>query len=408
MYQFQDWVRHLVRERYKYCGRLLSILQGDLVERLQPRNVDCGERFQVLVAVESHSTCLILNNIISVSFVLPSKTPVLFVTSFVFLLKDCCEQLCLNCLRRRSHVPKYLIMSTSTRPKTAYITGGASGIGRVLATRLLSKGWHVFIADRDAVSAESFAAEYNGSPASTNATIHHTYCDTASWDSQLSSFRKAMHVLGGRIDFVAPIAGIGEKKWLPFPSEMATAPATTFFKPNLSVVNVDLTGVLYTIALAVQHFRRQDPIEWSPEHGDSLCRGKIGLVASICGIYCVPSLPIYTAAKHALVGLTRSYGALLREEGITVNAVAPNVVRTGISSDVFYQALEAEGLLTPMEGLMRAFDEIIEKAGSGEVYECGPRNSWTKRPGAEYLDQESERCCEMLQARAKALHHDTA
>ncbi|OAL48226.1 NAD(P)-binding protein, partial [Pyrenochaeta sp. DS3sAY3a] len=277
-------------------------------------------------------------------------------------------------------------MSTPTaRPKTAYITGGASGIGRALATRLLSKGWHVFIADRDAVSAESFAAEYNGSSTSANATIHHAYCDTASWASQLSSFQKALHVLGGRIDFVAPIAGIGEKKWLPLPAEMAKTPADSFVEPDLSVVNIDLTGVLYTIALAVQHFRRQDPVKWSPEHEDSLCRGKIGLVASICGIYCVPSLPIYTAAKHALVGLTRSYGALLREEGITVNAVAPNVVRTSISSDNFYQALETEGLLTPMEGLMSAFDEIITRAGSGEVYECGPKNSWTKRLGVEYL-----------------------
>jgi NAD(P)-dependent dehydrogenase (short-subunit alcohol dehydrogenase family) len=74
-----------------------------------------------------------------------------------------------------------------------------------------------------------------------------------------------------------------------------------FAKPDLSVVDVDLTGVLYTIALAIQQFRRQDPVPWSSSISKKQYRGKIGLVASVCGFYCVPSLPIYTAAKHALV-----------------------------------------------------------------------------------------------------------
>ena len=232
---------------------------------------------------------------------------------------------------------------------------------------------------------------------------HYEECDTASWESQLSAFQTALQVLGGRIDFVAPIAGIGERKWLPFPSETQTMKEGQFAKPDLSVVDVDLTGMLYTIALAIQQFRRQDAIEWEKGWNG---RGKIGLVASVCGFYCVPSLPVYTAAKHALVGFTRSYGGLLRDEGIAVNAVSPNVVKTSIASDLFYDILEKGGLLTPMEGLMKAFDDMLETGESGSVYECGPKGGFSKRKGAEYLDEESEKCCELLQERAKKLHYD--
>jgi NAD(P)-dependent dehydrogenase (short-subunit alcohol dehydrogenase family) len=180
----------------------------------------------------------------------------------------------------------------------------------------------------------------------------------------------------------------------------AAGPGGEFVKPDLSVVDVDLTGVLYTIGLAVQQFRRQDAIAWSKGE----YRGKIGLVASVCGFYCVPSLPIYTAAKHALIGLTRSYGVLLQDADIVLSAVAPNVVRTGISSSVFYDALEKEGMLTPMEGVLEAFKQILEGDGNGVVYECGPKGGVVVRKGAEYLDEESGRCCDLLLERGRGLH----
>lgn len=287
------------------------------------------------------------------------------------------------------------------RTRTAYITGGASGIGHALTLHLLSKGWQVYIADRNTTNAEALAAEYD----STKTIVHYGVCDTASWESQLTSFQTALKALGGRIDFVAPIAGIGERKWLPYPEESREMLDGEFKKPDLSVIDVDLTGVLYTIALAVQQFSHQEVLASS----DWKVRGKIGLVASVCGFYCVPSLPIYTAAKHALIGLTRSYGKLLPEEGITINAVAPNVVRTNISSDTFYQQLESKDLLTPMQPLLQAFDDMISGNGSGLVYECGPDNAheWTLRESADYLGLKSEICCELLQNRGRQLHLST-
>lgn len=199
---------------------------------------------------------------------------------------------------------------------------------------------------------------------------------------------------------MAPIAGIGERKWLPFPEEGSAAKPQEFSKPDLTVLDVDMTGVLYTVALAVQHFRRQTRRE------DGLL-GRIGLVASVCGLYCVPSLPVYTAAKHALIGFTRSYGTLMVDEGITVNALAPNVVQTSISSPLFYEKLAKENLLTPMDGLMDAFKTMLDSDCSGEVFECGPAGGWTKREATEAFDQGSEEVCKLLNIRARHLHYSS-
>ena len=76
--------------------------------------------------------------------------------------------------------------------------------------------------------------------------------DVADWDSQRSAFEAAIAAFNGRIDYVFPIAGIGERR--SFPNRPKS---TGFEKPDLSVIEVDEIGVLYTVSLAVQHFRRQ-------------------------------------------------------------------------------------------------------------------------------------------------------
>lgn len=231
-----------------------------------------------------------------------------------------------------------------------------------------------------------------------NFVLHYVGTDVSSWGAQVGVFKQALEVLGGRIDFVAAVAGIGEKKWIPFPEEVMRMGPGEFAKPDLSVLDVDLTGLLWTVALAVQQFRRQEPDAegW---------RGKIGVTASVCGFYNVATLPVYTAAKHGVVGFTRSYGRLLPEEGISLNAVCPNIVRTSISTSQFYDAVEREGLLVSMEGVIAAFEKCLEGAESGEVYECGPKGGFVPKQSAGYLDEESRRSMELLTKRARPLHY---
>jgi hypothetical protein len=86
-----------------------------------------------------------------------------------------------------------------------------------------------------------------------------------------------------------------------------------------------------------------------------------------------------------------------------LSAVAPNLVRTSIRESAYYDSLEQQGLLTPMEGVMSAFEAILDSEEGGLVYECGPRGGWTKREGVEYLDKESEVLCKMLDGPTRAL-----
>lgn len=101
----------------------------------------------------------------------------------------------------------------------------------------------------------------------------------------------------------------------------------------------------------------------------------------------------------------RSYGKYLPEEGITLNAVSPNVVRTGISTGDFYDHLEEEGLLTPMESVVEAFESFLGASDtSGEILEVGPNEGFRRRSPADYLDEKSMRVCELLHERGRPLH----
>jgi NAD(P)-dependent dehydrogenase (short-subunit alcohol dehydrogenase family) len=78
--------------------------------------------------------------------------------------------------------------------------------------------------------------------------------NVADWEQQVKAFEAAISEFG-RIDYVYPVAGVGERPWTPHHSD----PKSGFVKPDLSVVDVDMRGVLYTCSLALQQFRRQEP-----------------------------------------------------------------------------------------------------------------------------------------------------
>jgi NAD(P)-dependent dehydrogenase (short-subunit alcohol dehydrogenase family) len=86
----------------------------------------------------------------------------------------------------------------------------------------------VFIADRDRTGAKAIVQELN---AQRPGSAFSAQVDVASWDSQLQAFQTAAQELG-RIDYVYPIAGIGERRLLP---PGAGTGIEGFVKPNLEV-----------------------------------------------------------------------------------------------------------------------------------------------------------------------------
>lgn len=107
----------------------------------------------------------------------------------------------------------------------------------------------MFIADANLKGAEAVAEELNKK----EKLVWTAGVDVSDWESQRKAFETAIDVLGGRIHHVFPIAGIGERR--SFPNRPNS---TGFEKPDLKVIEVDEIGLIYTVSLAVQHFRRQE------------------------------------------------------------------------------------------------------------------------------------------------------
>lgn len=135
--------------------------------------------------------------------------------------------------------------------RTAYLTGGASGIGRAVTERLAKKGIKVAIADLNFNGAKAVALNLNAQIGADLVSPYHV--DVSSWESQQETFSKVVGDLG-RVDLVFPIAGIGENQcWL-----QRGDSTNEFTKPDLTVLDVNLTGLLYTSSLAIQQMRRQE------------------------------------------------------------------------------------------------------------------------------------------------------
>ena len=115
---------------------------------------------------------------------------------------------------------------------------------------LKSHSIKVFISDQNGKGAQEVCDELNKSG---NNMAQSAQMDATDWNSQAKVFGEAVHAFG-RIDYVYPIAGIGERRWLP------NDPMQSGFEaPDLTVLDVDLKGLLYTVGLAIQQFRKQEP-----------------------------------------------------------------------------------------------------------------------------------------------------
>jgi short-subunit dehydrogenase len=115
----------------------------------------------------------------------------------------------------------------SDQGKTAYITGGASGIGKAVAQMLAKRGVNIILADRDITGVTEVSKHLVDSYSIKCSGVE---VDVADWEQQAQVFRKATSNM--RIDYVLPIAGIGEKPWV---KNDPTSKAVDYEAPNLAV-----------------------------------------------------------------------------------------------------------------------------------------------------------------------------
>ncbi|KAJ7354460.1 NAD-P-binding protein [Mycena albidolilacea] len=276
-------------------------------------------------------------------------------------------------------------MPPISRGEVSYITGAASGIGRALATLLIAQGGRVIIADLNSEAGAEFASELNKKAGSIIAIAIKT--DTTVWEDQVAAFQQAKNTFE-RIDYVFANAGIAEHPWLP-PFDPETATSRPLVKPDLATVDINLTGQLYTAALALQTFERQ-------EIGPSGFRGKLILTASVFAYYPSRAMPLYAASKAGIINFMRSAAQYYASKNITVNAVAPNLVDTPIAPDVLFVPFRERKLLSDMQLVLDQFQKFLGGSTiNGQALSISQDNVWV-HPADTHMFEENDPACELI------------
>jgi NAD(P)-dependent dehydrogenase (short-subunit alcohol dehydrogenase family) len=190
--------------------------------------------------------------------------------------------------------------------RRAVVTGGAQGIGRAVAERLLASGAAVALWDRDQALVDATRAEL-----ASQGTVQALAVDVTDLDAVESATARTRQTLGG-IDILinnAGIAGPNHPLW-EYPPEAWR-----------QVVEIDLNGVFHCCRAVVPLMIAQN-------------YGRIVNVASIAGKEGNPSASAYAAAKAGVIALTKALGKELATHDIAVNCITPAAARTRIFDQI--------------------------------------------------------------------------
>ncbi|ETN39132.1 uncharacterized protein HMPREF1541_05355 [Cyphellophora europaea CBS 101466] len=91
---------------------------------------------------------------------------------------------------------------------------------------------------------------------------------------------------------------------------------------------------------------------------DGYMGGNMTVMASSAGLYPAEGLPVYSASKHAVVGLVRSAAKGLKKEGVRLDAICPGLVETALMPREVLEVWSKEHL-TPIATVIWAHDALI-------------------------------------------------
>lgn len=190
--------------------------------------------------------------------------------------------------------------------KTALVTGGASGIGAAVARQLATAGAKVVVADRDVAGAEQVAKSIE--TAGGEAVAYEVDVAEAAEVEAMVAFAARTY---GNLHLAVNNAGIGGPS-----AATADYPLEDWHR----VINVNLNSAFYGLKYEIPAILAAGG-------------GSIVNMASILGTLGFAQAPAYVAAKHAMVGLTKTAAIEYAKQGIRINAVGPGFIDTPLLSN---------------------------------------------------------------------------
>ncbi|XP_067280659.1 15-hydroxyprostaglandin dehydrogenase [NAD(+)] [Pseudorasbora parva] len=219
------------------------------------------------------------------------------------------------------------------KDKVAVVTGAAQGLGRSFVEILLKNGSKVALIDVNKSVGNELKTKLDEEYGRDRAEFY--TADVSSEEDFKGILEKIVEKFG-RIDILCNNAGIiNEKHWE-------------------KTIAINLGGVVRGTYLALEHMKK--------ENGGN--GGVIVNIASMAGLGPLPVAPIYTAAKHGVVGFSRAMAAVSKmvDYGVRINVICPWFVKTSLLS--FLNSEEHTGTFFPLKSFT---EKMIETYGCLEV-----------------------------------------